>query len=124
LLEQKPLRVAQAILGHSHRQTTLGYTHVLPGWQREAMKRFEAVVLFPIVPKSENEPEKKDSELVGASESQVARPEGFEPPAFWFVVRKPKCGRRVFKRMESRSVGEIMVVGLRRAGSVQSIVQI
>jgi hypothetical protein len=39
--------VAQAILGHSHRQTTLGYTHVLPGWQREAMKRFEAVVLFP-----------------------------------------------------------------------------
>ena len=69
LHEHEPLRVAQAILGHSDLQTTLGYTHVLPGWQREAMKRLEDVVLFPNVPKSENEPERRDSEPVGASRS-------------------------------------------------------
>lgn len=69
LHEHEPLRVAQAILGHSDLQTTLGYTHVLPGWQREAMKRLESVILFPNVPKSENEPERRDSELVGASRS-------------------------------------------------------
>jgi len=69
LHEHEPLRVAQAILGHSDLQTTLGYTHVLPGWQRDAMKRLEDVVLFPNVPKSENEPERRDSEPVGASRS-------------------------------------------------------
>lgn len=69
LHEHEPLRVAQAILGHSDLQTTLGYTHVLPGWQRDAMKRLEDVVLFPNVPKSENEPERQDSEPVGASRS-------------------------------------------------------
>ncbi len=67
LHEHEPLRVAQAILGHSDLQTTLGYTHVLPGWQRDAMQRLETALLFPNVPKSENEPEKKDSELIGAS---------------------------------------------------------
>lgn len=67
LHEHEPLRVAQAILGHSDLQTTLGYTHVLPGWQREAMKRLEAVVLFPNVLKSEREPETKDSEPAGVS---------------------------------------------------------
>jgi integrase len=67
LHEHEPLRVAQAIWGHSDLQTTLGYTHVLPGWQRDAMKRLEDVVLFPNVPKSENEPERRDSEPVGAS---------------------------------------------------------
>jgi integrase len=65
LHEHEPLRVTQAILGHSDLQTTLGYTHVLPGWQRDAMKRPEAVVLFPSVPNSEDEPERRDSELVG-----------------------------------------------------------
>ena len=58
-------RGAQAILGHSDLQTTLGYTHVLPGWQREAMKRLESVVPFPNVPKSEKDSEKRDTELVG-----------------------------------------------------------
>jgi integrase len=65
LHEHEPLRVAQAILGHSDLQTTLGYTHVLPGWQREAMKRLEDVVLFPNVPKLEKKSEKQDSELIG-----------------------------------------------------------
>ena len=65
LHEHEPLRVAQSILGHSDMQTTLGYTHVLPGWQREAMKRLETVALFPNVSKSENESEERDSELVG-----------------------------------------------------------
>lgn len=69
LHEHEPLRVAQAILGHSDLQTTLGYTHVLPGWQREAMKRLEREILFPNVPKSENEPKGRDSERVGASRS-------------------------------------------------------
>jgi integrase len=69
LHEHEPLRVAQAILGHSDLQTTLGYTHVLPGWQRDAMKRLEDVVLFPNVPKSENESERQDSEPVGALRS-------------------------------------------------------
>jgi integrase len=64
LHEHEPLRVAQAILGHSDLQTTLGYTHMLPGWQREAMKRLEDVVLFPNVPKLKNESETKDSELI------------------------------------------------------------
>jgi site-specific recombinase XerD len=69
LHEHEPLRVAQAILGHSDLQTTLGYTHVLPGWQREAMKRLETVVLFPNVPKSESESEERDSEPVGVPAS-------------------------------------------------------
>lgn len=67
LHKHEPLRVAQAILGHSDLQTTLGYTHVLPGWQREAMNRLEREILFPNVPKSQVEPETQDSELVGAS---------------------------------------------------------
>jgi integrase len=50
LYEHEPLRVARAILGHSDLQTTLGYTHVVPGWQREAMNRLEREVLFPNVP--------------------------------------------------------------------------
>jgi integrase len=67
LHEHEPLRVAQAILGHSDLQTTLGYTQVLPGWQPEAMKRLEREILSSNVPKSESEPERRDSELVGTS---------------------------------------------------------
>jgi integrase len=52
LHQHESLRVTQSILGHSDLQTTLGYIHVLPGWQREAMKRLENVILFPNVPKS------------------------------------------------------------------------
>lgn len=54
LHEHEPLLVAQAILGHSDIQTTAGYTHVRAGWQRDAIKRLESVVLFPNVPNSEN----------------------------------------------------------------------
>ena len=50
LHESEPLRVAQTILGHSDLQTTLGYTHVLPGRQREAIRRLEREILFPNVP--------------------------------------------------------------------------
>jgi hypothetical protein len=57
--------VAHVILGYSDLQTTLGYTHVLPGWQREAMKRLEDVILFPNIPSLEKESEKQDSELIG-----------------------------------------------------------
>jgi integrase len=67
LHEHEPLRVAQAILGHPGLQTTLGYSHVLPGWQREAMKRLEREILFPNLPESESEPERRNSELVRAS---------------------------------------------------------
>jgi len=52
LHEHEPLLVAQAILGHSDLQTTAGYTHVRAGWQRDAIKRLESVVLFPNVPNS------------------------------------------------------------------------
>ena len=65
----EPLRVAQAILGHSDMETTLGYTHVLPGWQREAMKRLEVRLLFPNVPKSQVESERENPELGGVSTS-------------------------------------------------------
>jgi integrase len=81
LHENEPLRVAQAILGHSDLQTTLGYTHVLPGWQREAMKRLEKVVLSPNVPKSEKEPEMKDSELIGGSKVERARRDSNSRPS-------------------------------------------
>src|SRR6266849_3633624 len=50
LHEHEPLRVAQAILGHSDLQTTLGHTHVLPGWQREAMKRSKPWFCPPMFP--------------------------------------------------------------------------
>ena len=50
LHEREPLRMAQTILGHSDLQTTLGYTHVLPGWQREAIRRLEREILFPNIP--------------------------------------------------------------------------
>ncbi len=61
LHQSEPLRVAQAILGHSAMQTTLGYTHALPGWQREAMRRLEERLLFPNVPESAG----KESDPVG-----------------------------------------------------------
>jgi hypothetical protein len=48
---------------------SLGYMNVLPGWQREAMKRLEKVVLSSNVPKSKKEPERKNSELAGVSMS-------------------------------------------------------
>ncbi len=60
LHEREPLRAAQAILGHSDLQTTLGYTHVLPGWQRDAMSRLERRILFANVPKSEKAPQSGD----------------------------------------------------------------
>jgi integrase len=69
LHEHERLRVAQAILRHSDSQITLGYTQVLPGWERDAMNRLEDVVLFPNIPKSQKEPEGRDSEPVGASRS-------------------------------------------------------
>lgn len=56
LHEHEPLRVAQAILGHSDLQTTLGYTHAVPAWQRATMERLERGILFPNVPKSSDEP--------------------------------------------------------------------
>lgn len=80
--------MAQAILGHSDLQTTLGYTHVLAGWQGEAMKRLEAVVLFPNVPKSEKESEERASELVGVPAIEVVRPERVELPTLWFVATR------------------------------------
>ncbi len=64
LHEHEPLRVTQAISGHPDLQTTLGYTHVLPGWQRDAMKRLEREILFPSVPKSEKESEKRIRNLL------------------------------------------------------------
>jgi integrase len=57
LHEHEPHCVAQAILGHSDLQTTLGYTHVLPGWQRGAMSRLERGILFANVPNSEKAPQ-------------------------------------------------------------------
>lgn len=62
---ERPRSLGASDLGTFDLQTTLGYTHVLPGWQRDAMKRLETVVLFPNVPKSEKESETLDSELVG-----------------------------------------------------------
>jgi integrase len=67
LHQHEPLRVAQAILGHSDLQTTLGYTHVLPRWQHEAIKRLEREVLFPNVPNSRPNEEMLKSELAGVS---------------------------------------------------------
>jgi integrase len=69
LHQSEPLRVAQAILGHSDMETTLGYTHVLPGSEREAMSRLENRLLFPNVPKSQVESEEENPELVGVSAS-------------------------------------------------------
>jgi integrase len=69
LHQSEPLRVAQAILGHSDMETTLGYTHVLPGSEREAMSRLENRLLFPNVPKSQVESERQNPELVGVSAS-------------------------------------------------------
>jgi integrase len=69
LHQSEPLRVAQAILGHSDMETTLGYTHVLPGSEREAMSRLENRLLFPNVPKSQVESETENPELVGVSAS-------------------------------------------------------
>jgi len=47
----EPLKVAQAQLGHSDLQTTLGvYTHVLPESQRRAVEKIESLI-FPNFPK-------------------------------------------------------------------------
>lgn len=55
LHEHEPLRAAQTILEHSDLQTTLGYANVLPAWQRHAVERLEHMILFPNVPKSNEE---------------------------------------------------------------------
>ncbi len=67
LHEKEPLRVAQMILGHSDVETTLGYTHVLSEWQREAMSRLEVRILFPNVPKWQDESERQKPESIGVS---------------------------------------------------------
>jgi len=49
----------------------------------------------------------------------MARPEGFEPPTFWFVERFSFCGTRVFKWMECAAESEMRVFGLRWEAFVQ-----
>jgi hypothetical protein len=60
-----PRRSIDCCAGASESFWQRGYTHVLPGWQRDAMNRLEREVLFPNVPKSEKESEERDSETVG-----------------------------------------------------------
>ena len=84
-------------MGHSSIQVTVDiYGHLIPGGNRQAVDRLDggsdsgesATQAQPLTGQAIPIPEGEDGNPVDCAGEKMARPEGFEPPTYGFVVRR------------------------------------